>query len=71
MTLHGFAPGTERAVLRGRWDNSGRDVRQRRRGMTRYLISFPSTAMDVPDEEIPDVARDGHAVIQEAKDAGV
>jgi len=39
--------------------------------MTRYLISFPSTAMDVPDEKIPDVARDGHAVIQEAKDAGV
>jgi len=35
--------------------------------MTRYPISFSSTAMDVPDEEIPDVARDGHAVIQEAK----
>lgn len=39
--------------------------------MTRYLISFPSAAMDVPEEEIPNVARDGHAVIQEAKDAGV
>ncbi|HEY8914293.1 YciI family protein [Lacisediminihabitans sp.] len=39
--------------------------------MTRYLISFPSAAMDVPEEEIPDVARDAHAVIQEAKAAGV
>jgi hypothetical protein len=39
--------------------------------MTRYLISFPSAAMDVAGEDIPDVARDAHAVIQEAKDAGV
>jgi hypothetical protein len=39
--------------------------------MTRYLISFPSGAMDVPEEEMPDVARDAHAVVQEAKDAGV
>lgn len=39
--------------------------------MTRYLISFPSAAMDVPAEEIPDVARAAHAVIQEARDAGV
>lgn len=36
-------------------------------GMTRYLISFPSAAMDVPEEDSPDVARDAHAVIQEAK----
>jgi hypothetical protein len=32
--------------------------------MTRYLISFPSAAMDVPEEDGPDVARDAHAVIQ-------
>jgi hypothetical protein len=39
--------------------------------MTRYLISFPSGAMDhIPDEEEPDVAKAAHAVIQEAKDAG-
>lgn len=39
--------------------------------MTRYLISFPSGAMDVPEEEMPDVAKAAHAVVQEAKDAGV
>jgi hypothetical protein len=39
--------------------------------MTRYLISFPSSAMNIPEEERPDVARAAHAVIQEAKDAGV
>ena len=40
--------------------------------MTRYLISFRSDAMDhIPEEEIPDVARDAHAVVQEAQDAGV
>jgi hypothetical protein len=40
--------------------------------MTRYLISFPSDAMDhIPDEDEPEVARAAHAVIQEAKDAGV
>jgi hypothetical protein len=39
--------------------------------MTRYLISFPSGAMDVPEEEQPDVAEAAHAVVQEAKDAGV
>jgi hypothetical protein len=38
--------------------------------MTRYLISFPSRAMDIPEEEVPDVAKAAHAVIQEAKDAG-
>jgi hypothetical protein len=39
--------------------------------MTRYLISFPSGGMDVPEEEEPDVAKAAHAVIQETKDAGV
>ena len=36
-----------------------------------YLISFPSAAMVVRPEEFDDVVRDSHAVIQEAKDAGV
>lgn len=40
--------------------------------MTRYLISFASDAMDhIPEEEIPDVAKAAHAVVQEAQDAGV
>jgi hypothetical protein len=40
--------------------------------MTRYLISFPSGAMDhIPDEEGPAVAEAAHAVVQEAMDAGV
>ncbi|MGZ4201243.1 MAG: YciI family protein [Thermoleophilaceae bacterium] len=40
--------------------------------MTRYLISFPSGAMaHIPDEEGPAVADAAHAVIDEAKAAGV
>ena len=39
--------------------------------MTKYLISFPSSAMDITDEELPEVSRAAWAVIQEAKDAGV
>ena len=40
--------------------------------MTRYLISFPSDAMDhIPDGEGPAVADAAHAVVQEAMDAGV
>ena len=40
--------------------------------MTRYLISFPSDAMqDIPEEEMPDVAGASHAVVREAQDAGV
>ena len=40
--------------------------------MTRYLISFPGDAMGhIPEEEMPEVARAAHAVIDEAKDAGV
>lgn len=39
--------------------------------MTKYLISFPSAAMVFPDEELPAVADASHAVVQEAKDAGV
>ncbi|MFG2165850.1 YciI family protein [Micromonospora chersina] len=40
--------------------------------MTRYLISFNAGAMDhIPEEEIPDVSKATHAVIQEAVNAGV
>jgi hypothetical protein len=40
--------------------------------MTRYLISFPSSAMDhIPNEESPAVGEAAHAVVQEAMDAGV
>ena len=37
--------------------------------MTKYLISFPSEAMVVTDEEFPSVVADSHAVIEEAKKA--
>ena len=40
--------------------------------MAQHLISFPSDAMDqIPDEEMPDVARAAHAVCQEAINAGM
>lgn len=39
--------------------------------MTQYLISFPSSAMEITDDELPEVSRAARAVIQEAKDAGV
>jgi hypothetical protein len=41
-------------------------------GMRRYLISFPSDAMNsIPEEELSDVDAAAHAVIAEAKVAGV
>ena len=40
--------------------------------MTRYLISFPSSAMNhVPAEEVLAVGEAAHTVVQEAMDAGV
>ena len=40
--------------------------------MTRYLISFNDGAMDhIRQEEMPDVGKAAHAVVQEAVDAGV
>ncbi|MFK0401029.1 YciI family protein [Microbacterium sp. NPDC090225] len=39
--------------------------------MTKYLISFPAEAMDLTEEEFPDVVETSHAVIEEAKTAGV
>ena len=39
--------------------------------MTKYLISFPSEAMDLSDEELAAAGVDSRAVIEEAKAAGV
>ncbi|MEO6116267.1 MAG: transcription initiation protein [Pseudolysinimonas sp.] len=39
--------------------------------MTKYLISFPSEAMDLTQEEFVQAGIDAHALVQEAKDAGV
>ncbi len=39
--------------------------------MAKYLISFPSAAMIVPDGEWEAVSRDARAVVDEAKAAGV
>jgi hypothetical protein len=38
--------------------------------MTRYLISFDDGTMIISDEDLPDVAKAAHAVVQEAQDAG-
>ena len=39
--------------------------------MTKYLVSFPAPAMDISDEDMVAADEDSHAVIREAKDAGV
>jgi len=39
--------------------------------MTRYLISFDDGAMTFPDEDLPNVDKAAHEVVEEAKDAGV
>ena len=40
--------------------------------MTRYMISFDDGAMDhIPEEDMPDVGKAAHAVVQEAVNAGV
>ena len=40
-------------------------------GMTKYLITFPSEAMVLTDEEFVQAGIDSRAVIEEAKAAGV
>ena len=45
--------------------------RREARRLTRYLISFPASAMDVPDEDLASVSEAAHAVLREAKAAGV
>ena len=39
--------------------------------MARYLISFDEGAMTFPEEDLPDVAKAAHAVVEEAMNAGV
>lgn len=39
--------------------------------MTKFLISFPANAMQVPAEEMPAVSEASRAVIREAKAAGI
>lgn len=39
--------------------------------MTKYLISFPASAMNVPDEDMAAVGEASRSVIREAKVAGV
>ncbi len=39
--------------------------------MTRYLISFDDGAMTFPEEELDDVTKAAHGVVQQAMDAGV
>jgi hypothetical protein len=39
--------------------------------MARYLISFDDGWMQFPEEELPDVAKAAHEVVEEAKRAGV
>ena len=39
--------------------------------MTKYLISFPASAMDVSPEDMADVGEAARAVVREAKKAGV
>jgi hypothetical protein len=39
--------------------------------MTKYLVSFPSEAMVVPEAELPAVGAAAQAVVEEARAAGV
>lgn len=39
--------------------------------MTRYLISFDDGTMVIPDEDLPEVAKAAHDVVELAKQAGV
>lgn len=39
--------------------------------MPRYIISFDDGWMTFPEQDLPEVGRDAHAVVKEAQDAGV
>lgn len=39
--------------------------------MTKFLISFPGAAMVFPEEDLPIVSAEAHAVVRQAKEAGV
>src|SRR5579872_1224407 len=66
-----FQPGgATQTTVRHRLYHSPQDS-WRKTIMAKYLISFPSAAMAVPDSEWEAVGRDAHAVIDDAKAAGV
>jgi hypothetical protein len=48
-----------------------RDLEAEGPTMTKYLIAFPSGAMRVPEDEFPTVVEESHAVVRQAKEAGV
>ncbi|GAB2679852.1 YciI family protein [Kribbella swartbergensis] len=39
--------------------------------MAQFMISFRNGAMDISEEDLPDVAKAAYGVVQEARDAGV
>lgn len=39
--------------------------------MSKYLISFPAAAMNIPESELDAVSEASHQVVREAKQAGV
>src|SRR5512144_774003 len=66
--MRGFwTAGLKFAGVRSTFARAG----SRRSTMAKYLISFPRAAMVVPDGEWEAVGRDAHAVIDQAKAAGV
>jgi hypothetical protein len=50
---------------------AGENPQRRDRTMTKYLISFPGAAMEVPAEDIAAVGEAARKLIRAAKDAGV
>src|SRR5713101_4808379 len=69
--MAGGARGPQLSQTLGRTHASRPPSIPRRSTMAKYPISFPSAAMVVPDGEWGAVGRDAHAVIDEAKAAGV
>jgi hypothetical protein len=46
-------------------------IQTKEKRVTRYLISFDDGWMDFPEEDFADVGKAAHAVVDEAKEAGV
>src|SRR4051812_40775650 len=70
-----LSPNPQRCERRGRkWASSTSRISTfstvRDHLMTKYLVSFPAPAMDVPAEEMAAVSEAAHRVIREAKVAG-
>jgi len=53
------------------WKGRPAEAGTRSHELTRYLISFDDGAMTFPEEDLPAVAEAAHAVVREAKNAGV